>query len=131
MNGKFTLREIRDTLFISRKTVQGYEKHNLVRSCGKDHYGHLIYDEDVMKRIIKIRFYQELGFTLKEIEILIDGDEKQIKDAIVNKKTEISKKIYLLKNKQKIIESMIKTDSLPDIDYMLKIVKQNNEGGVL
>lgn len=123
MNGKITLRIIRNTLGISRKVVQGYEKHGLIRPCGKDGYGHLVYNEETMERIIRIRFYQKLGFALKEIQKLIDMNDINIKKTFMKKEKEINKEIELLKTKTDLIQSLISSDCLPETEYMLKIAK--------
>ena len=60
-----SLREIRSTLGLSRRIIQGYEKQGLIRSAGRNKYGHLLYDEETLHRIVLIRFYQGLGFELK------------------------------------------------------------------
>lgn len=64
-----TLREVCDCLGISRRVIQGYESHGLVSSCAKNKYGYLLYDEETIQTIRQIRLYQQLGFTLNEIEI--------------------------------------------------------------
>ena len=64
MNQSKTLTEIRKELNVSRKAIQGYEKHGLIESSQKDKYGRHIYDEKITERIIKIRFYQKLGFEI-------------------------------------------------------------------
>ena len=74
---KKTLREICDTYGISRRTVQGYEKENLISPSGKNHLGHLLYDEETRQRIGLIRFYQKAGFRIKEIGELLELPKKK------------------------------------------------------
>lgn len=64
---EMTLREVCDTLKVSRRAVQGYEKAGLVCASGKNRYGYLIYDEHAQERIRQIKLFQQLGFTLKEM----------------------------------------------------------------
>ncbi len=66
-----TLREICETLGVSRRALQGYEKAGLVASTGRNKYGHLLYDEKARERIAEIKFYQQLGFSIKEISDII------------------------------------------------------------
>ena len=77
-----TLREICETLELSRRALQGYEKAGLVTATGRNKYGHLLYDENAQKRIEKIKFYQQLGFSIKEISKLIDAPDKVVKEAL-------------------------------------------------
>ena len=68
-----TLREICEALEVSRRAVQGYEKAGLVSATDRNKYGHLLYDEATMLRIEQIKFYQQLGVSIKEIIDIIDA----------------------------------------------------------
>ena len=67
-----TPRQVCAELKFSRRTIQGYEKAGLVAPSGKNKYGHLLYGELEQERIRLIRFYQQQGFSLKEIKRLFD-----------------------------------------------------------
>ena len=77
-----TLREICEILGVSRRALQGYEKAGLVASTGRNKYGHLLYDDDAILRIAQIKFYQQLGFSIKEITALIDAPNSVKKAAL-------------------------------------------------
>lgn len=77
-----TLREICETLNVSRRTVQGYEKAGLVAATGRNRYGHLLYDDDAKSRIARIKFYQQLGFTINEIRVIIAAPNDVLKAAL-------------------------------------------------
>lgn len=77
-----TLREICETLEVSRRAVQGYEKAGLVAATGQNKYGHLLYDDTAKLRIAQIKFYQQLGFRIKEIKIIIDAPNFVLKTAL-------------------------------------------------
>lgn len=62
-----TLREICETLEVSRRAIQGYENAGLVKATGRNKYGHLLYDDKAKERIAKIRFYQQLGLSIADI----------------------------------------------------------------
>ena len=72
-----TLREICETLGVSRRALQGYEKAGLVTASGRNKYGHLLYDKDAEMRIAQIKFYQQLGFSIKEITMIIDAPDTE------------------------------------------------------
>ena len=76
-----TLREICESLGVSRRALQGYEKAGLV-AAGRNKYGHLLYDKDAEMRIAQIKFYQQLGFTIKEITRIIDAPEAELRSAL-------------------------------------------------
>ena len=63
-----TLREVCKMTGVSRRAIQGYERAGLVLPTGKNERGYLLYDEDAMKRIRQIKFFQDMGFSIKEIK---------------------------------------------------------------
>lgn len=95
-----TLREICETLGVSRRTIQGYEKAGLVVSTGRNKYGHLLYDDTAKLRIAEIKFYQQLGFTIKEITVIIDAPNVVLKAAL-------EQQVQKLKNEKTEIDELI------------------------
>lgn len=85
MKAEKTLREVCAALQISRRTIQGYEKAGLVASSGKNKYGHLLYDQQAQERIRTIRFYQQLGFSIREIQTIIDAPRVIRKEALIQR----------------------------------------------
>lgn len=83
------LRQVCAELKISRRTIQGYEKAGLVAPSGKNKYGHLLYGETERERIRLIRFYQLLGFQLKEIRVLLEAPVPVRKAALQRKEEEL------------------------------------------
>ena len=86
-----TLQEIYNTLGITRRAIQGYEEMGLVRASDKNKYGYLLYGESEVKRIEKIKMYQEFGFKLKEIKDLIDAPNRIVKAALERRIEELKK----------------------------------------
>lgn len=76
-------------LNISRRTIQGYEKEGLVSPSGKNKYGHLLYGEAERERIRLVRFYQQVGFPLKEIKALMEAPVPIRKAALERKEGEL------------------------------------------
>lgn len=88
---KITLREVCNRVGVSRRAMQGYEKVGLVVSSGKNKYGYLLYDEKEVEKIRRIKQYQDFGFKVKEIVVLMDAaDEVYIE--MVSAKMEMMKK---------------------------------------
>lgn len=77
-----TLRQVCAQLELSRRVIQGYENAGLVAPSGRNKYGHLLYDETEVEQIRLIRFYQQLGFQLKEIKSLLDAPTCEKKTAL-------------------------------------------------
>lgn len=97
---EITLKEMCAFTGLSRRTIQGYEKFGLVAPVNRNKYGHLIYDEKCQERIEKIRFCQELKFSLKEIQTIIDAPNNVLKNALI-------KHIVLLKKEDQHLKEII------------------------
>ena len=95
-----TLKEIQKNLGVSRRAVQGYEKAGLVAPTGRNRFGHLLYDEEACERIRRIKWYQNLGFTVKEIGEMIDAPENSIKPLL-------EQQLKIMLRKQKEFEELI------------------------
>ena len=103
-----TLSQICKDQGISRKVIQGYEKHGLVKPCGKDKNCHLIYDGKSISRIVRIRFLQNLGFSLKEINEIIDKKDEDILTQLNNKLQQTQLEIDELTNRMETLDSLIR-----------------------
>lgn len=77
-----TLNELHMELGVSRRAVQGYEKAGLVSASGKNKYGHLLYDEKAQERIARIKLFQQLGFSIKEIRTLMDAPGELVRSSL-------------------------------------------------
>ena len=127
MNQFKSLSEIRKELGISRKAIQGYEKHELISPCGRDKYGHLIYDNKTVERIIRIRFFQKLGFSVQEIKDLGYRDDGQLKMAMDDKKEETEEMILTLQRRYYLLEYLICQSRMPDIKFMYEEIKEEDQ----
>ncbi len=127
MNQFKSLSEIRKELGISRKAIQGYEKHELISPCGRDKYGHLIYDNKTVERIIRIRFFQKLGFSVQEIKDLGYRDDGQLKMALDDKKEETEEMILTLQRRYYLLEYLICQSRMPDIKFMYEEIKEDDQ----
>lgn len=78
---EMTLRELCDSLGVSRRAVQGYEKAGLVSAEGKNDRGYLLYDEDAQEKINRIKRYQQFGFSIKEIKKVTARCAKKLAEA--------------------------------------------------
>ena len=92
-----TLRQVCTELKVSRRAVQGYEKAGLVAASGKNKYGHLLYGEPERERIRLIRFYQLLGFRLKEIRVLLEAPVPVRKAALQRQEEELESEYIRLR----------------------------------
>lgn len=88
---KITLREVCNRVGVSRRAVQGYEEAGLVVSSGKNKYGYLLYDEAEVEKIRCIKQYQDFGFKVKEIVVLMDAPD-DVYVEMLSRKMEMMKK---------------------------------------
>ena len=97
-----TLKELCEELGVSRRAIQGYEKVGLVYPSARTAQGYLLYDEEAQKKIQMIHFYQELGFSRKEIAQLFDVPEEILKEKMKKKLEDLRRKrdhiIILIEN---------------------------------
>ena len=77
-----TLREVCKMTGVSRRAIQGYERAGLVLPTGKNERGYLLYDEDAMERIRQIKFFQDMGFSIKEIKEISSAPRSVLKSAV-------------------------------------------------
>lgn len=102
------LREVCETVGVSRRAVQGYEKAGLVSATGQNERGYLLYDEEAQKRIAKCKWYQDIGFTVKEIVQVIDAPEHILRSALQVKMDEMKVRQERLDKIMKNTEELIK-----------------------
>ena len=79
---EMTLKEVCIAIGVSRRAVQGYEKAGLVSYTRKNSKGYLLYDKDAQERIKMIRLYQKLGFSIKQIQNIIDAPREMLQSAL-------------------------------------------------
>lgn len=108
MNEYRTLQEICKTVGVSRRAVQGYEKAGLVSPVDRNKYGHLLYGMEEAEKIAKIKFLQEIRFSIKEIMVLIKGSESELKTALSNQLPLLYEEKEKLEEKIAKVEEMIK-----------------------
>ena len=80
-----------------------------------------------MERIIRIRFYQKLGFSVKEIKELSYQDDDQLKMALDDKKQETEKMILMLQRRYYLLEYLICETKMPDIEFMYEEIKEEDQ----
>lgn len=103
-----TLREVCDSFGVSRRAVQGYEKAGLVSATSKNGRGYLLYDVKSQERIKKIKMFQEMGFSIKEIREIIDAPNHILKSALEERIEKLKRDSVHAENMIKKANEMIK-----------------------
>lgn len=82
---------VEDNLGVSRKALRNYEKIGLMPKNKDNQYRE--YDDSDLERIWTIKQFQGMGYQLKEIPSLLEGDEAYVRDSINEKVKEIETRI--------------------------------------
>ena len=85
----YKVKWVEDNLGISRKALRGFEEVGLMPKNTGHRYRD--YDEDDIDRIWKIRVFQGMGFTLKEIASMVNDEKFSFDDLIGQKIEELEK----------------------------------------
>ena len=104
---EMTLREVCRIIGVSRRAVQGYEKAKLVSATNRTSSGYLLYDDSARERIRRIKLFQEMGFSIKEIQIIIDGPSEVVKSALLERKAQLNTDINHASTMIIIIQEML------------------------
>ena len=107
---ELTLKEVCNKYGISRRAIQGYEKACLVSATRKTERGYLLYDELSQDRITKIKLFQDMGFSIKEICEIIDAPPSVIRSSLENQlmklKEEYKKKSEIIRITEEFITTL-------------------------
>lgn len=95
-----TLQEVCKFTGVSRRAIQGYEKAGLVSATERNERGHLLYSIESQERIKLIKLFQQIGFSIKDIQKLIDAPKPVLKDTL-------EKRIEELKGRKEEIDVLI------------------------
>ena len=123
-----TLKDVCNELMISRRIVQGYEAKKLIKPVSKNKYGHLLYDDETVKRIAFIRFSQETGLSLDDICSFIDESFKDAKERLSRQashlRLEKERIDFMLNQLERLNNMKSRTEYLNEV---LKIIKRGKE----
>lgn len=74
MSERYTIGEAAKKLQVSTRTLRFYEEKDLVRPAYTERNGYRFYEKDQIRQLELILFLKELGFSLKQIKILIQDE---------------------------------------------------------
>lgn len=77
-----TLKEVCDMAGITRRALQGYEGAGLVYATGQNKYKHKLYNNEAQEKILEVKRYQDMGFSLKEITGLYQMNNTELKNSL-------------------------------------------------
>ena len=74
MSERYTIGEAAKKLQVSTRTLRFYEEKDLVRPAYTEENGYRFYEKDQIRQLELILFLKELGFSLKQIKMLIKDE---------------------------------------------------------
>jgi MerR family transcriptional regulator, mercuric resistance operon regulatory protein len=103
-----TIGKVAKQLNINSETIRYYERLGLIQQPIKPDSGFRIYDQTLLKRLTFILKAKALGFTLKEIQSLLDLSQncQQVESLGLIKLKLISEKIEQLQQLELVIENL-------------------------
>lgn len=110
MSERYTIGEAAKKLQVSTRTLRFYEEKDLVRPAYTEENGYRFYEKDQIRQLELILFLKELGFSLKQIKMLIQDEHGgQSLDLLLKEQyQENQRKIDKLSKKQRKIEHLQK-----------------------
>lgn len=72
-----TISEVVKLSGVSRRTLQYYDEIGLLAPAQVSPAGYRLYDDENLLRLWRILFYKELGFSLDNIQILLDSSKEE------------------------------------------------------
>ena len=111
MSERYTIGEAAKKLQVSTRTLRFYEEKDLVRPAYTEENGYRFYEKDQIIQLELILFIKELGFSLKQIKMIIQDEHGNMSVELLLKEQyqenqrkieEISKKQAQIKHLQKI-----------------------------
>ena len=97
MRDGYSIGEAAKKLQVSTRTLRFYEEKDLVRPAYTEENGYRFYEKDQIRQLELILFLKELGFSLKQIKMLIQDEHG-------NQSVELLLKEQYQENQQKIAE---------------------------
>ncbi|ADL52956.1 MerR family transcriptional regulator [Clostridium cellulovorans] len=131
MKDIYNIGELVKELNINKETIRYYEKIGLLSEPKKDENGYRIYSKKDIEIIRFILIVKNLGFSLREISILMHdeilcGNIEDIKKIVESKINEVNEKINNLEETKKLLEKVKGTilskniEGCEDIEIYLK-----------
>ncbi|CCI82413.1 MerR family transcriptional regulator [Lactobacillus hominis] len=132
MQEKYSIGEVAKMLDISTRTLRFYDEKDLVKPAYIEENGYRFYEKEQIKQIELILFLKDIGFSLKQIKILVqDQHGKQSLELLLKQQYQENKqKINELTAKQKQIEHLQKIgvlSALTNFSDITSIMRRENK----
>ncbi len=104
----YTIKEIADLASVTTRTIRYYDEIGLLDPALTGDNGYRYYDQDSLLRLQQILFFRELDVPLKEIELIMNGPNYDLLNALENHRSALQGKVRRLET---LIDTLDKTVS--------------------
>lgn len=77
MSEKYTIGELAKQLNVTTRTIRYYDQKGLLKPSGVNENGYRLYSDKQMKQLKLIIFLKELGFSLRNIQKIIEDPNSE------------------------------------------------------
>lgn len=129
-NTPLTIGRLAKQANVNIETIRYYQRVGLIPEPKKPSQGFRVYNTDIISRIRFVKRAQELGFTLKEIEGLLDlgdGNCKQVQKYAEQKCQQIEERLQDLNAMKNALASLIKQCKTSDEDIHCALIESLNK----
>lgn len=142
MKQVFTTGELAKKCSVSVRTVQYYDKENILKPSDLSNGGRRVYTEDDLKKLRCICLYKDLGFSLDEIKKVMDSSDTfgPLSEIIMRQQGKIKDQIqYLQKTEEKLLAiqqqieetGVANVESIQEMDSMLVKKKEHRKTDIV
>ena len=131
MTGYYTTGEFAKKANVSIRTIQYYDKRNLLKPARTNEAGYRLYTDSDFARLQKILSLKYLGFSLDEIRLITvnDDDHNYLNESVAMQQRLVRKRIEQLKLVEKTLEetrNMIQEETVIDWNRILHLIHITN-----
>lgn len=115
---------------VNVETIRYYQRVGLIIEPIKPNEGFRIYPEDYISRVKFIKRAQELGFTLKEIQDLLDlgdGNCQQVQDLAGRKLIQIEERLHDLNTMKSALLDLVKQCKTDNTNLHCALIEALNQ----
>lgn len=110
---ELTIGQVAKLASVNTQTLRYYERRNILVPLARKDSGYRVYGKEAVKTVRFIKHAQELGFTLEDIEALLDlranhsSECGRVQARAMEKLSDVESKIARLENIRKSLKSLI------------------------
>lgn len=122
-----TVKEVSKICGVSVRTIQYYDKIQLLSPSAKTDAGYRLYSDTDIAKLQQILFLKELGFRLKDIQVILNNSRLSNAMTFRRQKELLSAKRQYLDQLISVLEQLEKDDAPGDYAKYVKSIKKRKQ----